>query len=200
MVKQVIQIILALLFLLAVFSLIILGSLGVWKVGVTLSPQITAAIIAGVATVLVSVFSILWSKRSERLREIEQEQRKQKLPIYEEFVAFVLKLILAEKLGNKPVPEKEMIKFMSTFAQKLIVWGADEVLSEYVAFRHMAATGSGLQIAFAVEKLLLAIRKDIGHKNAKLQSGDILRVFINDIDTALLDEEQQKSIPKKTNE
>lgn len=35
------------------------------------------------------------------------------------------------------------------------------------------------------ENLLLAIRKDMGHKNKGLQQGDILSLFINDVDETL---------------
>ena len=38
---------------------------------------------------------------------------------------------------------------------------------------------------FAVERLLLAIRKDVGHKNKNLKQGDLLSIFINDIDSFL---------------
>ena len=38
---------------------------------------------------------------------------------------------------------------------------------------------------FAVERLLLAIRKDVGHKNRNLKQGDLLSIFINDIDSFL---------------
>ena len=32
------------------------------------------------------------------------------------------------------------------------------------------------------EKLLLAIRKELGHSNKGLQQWDVLKVFVNDID------------------
>ena len=38
---------------------------------------------------------------------------------------------------------------------------------------------------FQTEKIFYAIRHDLGHKNKNLERGDILRLFINDIDEVL---------------
>lgn len=178
------QFVFQVLVLLILVALIIGGVWGAWKTITMLSPQVSVALVAGAVTVLVSVFSVLWSKRVERLREIEQEQRRQKTPVYEEFIAFIFKILLAEKLGDEPVTEKEMMRFISGFAQKIMVWGSDEVLQRYAAFRR-AGTTSGVETVLAVEKLLLAIRSDMGHKNKNLKTGDLLSIFINDLDSFL---------------
>jgi hypothetical protein len=39
----------------------------------------------------------------------------------------------------------------------------------------------GFQVLFQVENLLIAIRKDLGHKNVGFKKGTILGLFINDI-------------------
>ena len=165
------------------------GAWAVWKTLTSLSPQVATAIVAGVATLLVSVFSVLWSKRVERLGEIEQEQRKEKIPVYEEFLSLVFRIVLADKLGEGPVPEQDMMKFISVFSQKIIVWGSDDVLKEYATFRRLSAAATAQEAPilnlFAIERLLLAIRRDVGHKNKNLAQGDLLRIFINDIDTFL---------------
>jgi hypothetical protein len=151
-----------------------------------LSPQVSTAVIAGVATVLVSVFSVLWSKRVDRQREIEQEQRKQKIPVYEEFIAFLFRILLTDKFGEEPVTEKEMMKFVSGFAQKILVWGSDDVLAGYASFRRLGNSNtSSVQTVLAIEKLLLAIRADVGHRNKNLKTGDLLSIFINDLDEFL---------------
>ena len=170
---------------------------GIWKIIATLSPQISAAIIAAAATVMVSGFTILLTKKNERLKEIEQEQRKQKVPVYEEFVAFVFKIPLAEKLGEKPVSEKEMMKFVSNFAQKIIVWGSDDVIKACANFRRFAGKGSAGEFMLIVEQLLFAIRADVGYKNKNLQRGDLLSIFINDVDTILVELNSRKEIAEK---
>ena len=41
------------------------------------------------------------------------------------------------------------------------------------------------EILFLTEKLLFAIRRDLGHKNKNLKKGDILSIFVNDIEKYL---------------
>jgi hypothetical protein len=40
------------------------------------------------------------------------------------------------------------------------------------------------------EKLLFAIRKDLGHSNKGLEDGDLLRPFLTDVDEALENRKQ----------
>jgi hypothetical protein len=170
--------------LLVLVGLIVGGAWGAWKVITIPSPQVAATIVAGVVTVLVSVFSVLWSKRVERQREIEQEQRQQKIPVYEEFIAFLFRILLADKLGEQKVTEQEMMKFVSGFAQKIMIWGSDDVLHRYAVFRRMGSA-TGLETVVAVESLLFAIRADVGHRNKNLKTGDLLSIFVNDIESFL---------------
>ena len=179
-------------FLLAIFGLLIIlagATVTVWTIWKTLtsvSPQVGTALVAGMATLLVSVFSVLWSKRVDREREIEQEQRQQKIPVYEDFLSLIFRIVFAEKLGENPVSEQEMLKIFRLFAQKLLVWGSDEVLKEYATWRRITTSSVAQENPvfhlFAIERLLFAIRKDVGHKNKNLKQGDLLSIFVNDID------------------
>jgi hypothetical protein len=58
-----------------------------WRAFADLDPGIAAALVTAAATVLLSVSSLILSKRWEQQREIQQQHRKRKLPIYEEFMA-----------------------------------------------------------------------------------------------------------------
>ena len=49
------------------------------------------------------------------------------------------------------------------------------------------------QMMFAFEDLLFAIRKDLGHSNAGLGRGDLLRGFVNDIDKYLATAESESA-------
>ena len=160
------------------------------------NPTVGAAIIAATGTVLISVFTLVWNRRSERQKEIaqrrweiEQEIRKQKLPIYEELVAFLFEVINTAK-SSKPLTVDEMSKRLVYFTQKTVVWGGDSFLQAFSTFRDGAimqaqATGSQqanpLAMMVNFENLLYAIRADYGHINKGLRQGDLLALFINDI-------------------
>ena len=75
---------------------------------------------------------------------------------------------------------------MVNITQELTIWGSDDMLRAYHTFRvatlsQAAGKATPLQTIFAVEDLLMAIRKDVGHKNKDLKRGSILRLFINDL-------------------
>ena len=92
---------------------------------------------------------------------------------------------MADKAGQKPPNEQEIIKFLQDFTQKLIVWGSDSVLKSFTTFRESLISYSGkeppVESLVLFENYMLEIRRDLGHKNKNLESGDILALFINDI-------------------
>lgn len=159
-----------------------------WITLTSLQKEVTAAIVVASATVLVSVFSLIYSKYWERTREIELEHRTKKIPVYEEFLGFIFRMLFADKLG-KPLTEKETVSFLTKFTQKLLFWGSDAVIEGYSKFRRAALTVDPDNLdpgsLFTIEDLLFAIRRDTGHKNKNLKRGDILALFINDIDKYL---------------
>ena len=75
---------------------------------------------------------------------------------------------------------------MVNITQDLVIWGSDDMLRQFRAFREAtlkqaAGKAQPLETLLAVEDLLMAIRKDAGHKNKGLKRGSILRLFINDL-------------------
>lgn len=146
---------------------------------------IKAAVIGGSATVLVAVLTLTGNARYQSRREIESEHRKQKAEIYEEFMKFMFELLIRDKLKREPATELEIMQFAVRFNQRMIVWGSDEVLHEWIKFRDASQNHSGSDpsnMLKVMEGLLYSIRKDLGHKNKNLGEYDLLRLFINDID------------------
>jgi len=151
----------------------------------TLENQVAAAVAAVSVTALISVASLILSKHYEHKRDIRKEHNRKKSPIYEELIQFMFKVVFAEKAGEKPPTEKEIIKFFSGFNQKLIIWGNDKVIKSFCLFRDRATNMShnvtDPSIMLLFEEVWFAMRKDLGHKDKKIQKGDLLSLFITDI-------------------
>ncbi|MDQ3749949.1 MAG: hypothetical protein M3367_13210 [Acidobacteriota bacterium] len=172
-----------------------------------LSSKVTEAnftTIATLITALISVFGALCvafisyraalkSKQADRQKEIEQELRKQKAPIYEEFSELLFKVLKTSKSGEQ-IPENELLDFIYKFNQKLLVWGGNNVIKEWANFRINTQSENKYAVLIAVEDILLAIREDMGHSNEKLKRGDLLSVFINDIGHVLNEIENEKNL------
>ena len=178
----------ALAFVSFIISLAVLGFTAwlIWKAFASLSSQVAATVIVGIITASASVFAVIKSKRAEHRRDIEQELRKQKAPIYEEFSSFLFKILMTAKTG-KEVSEEEMLQFIVDFNRRLIVWGADSVVKEWSNFKrmHEGTNYPPVMNLIAIERILYAIRTDMGHKNKGMGQGDLLSIFINDVHTHL---------------
>lgn len=147
------------------------------------NPNIIVALIAGTVTVL----GYFITRYFERKRIIEQQIREQKLPVYEEFITFLFNVILGVKKGNH-VTEQEMENFMIAFNKKSIIWLSDESLLAYLKWKSTSNLKNKddmkevLHSFYALEEMFLEFRKDIGHSNKGLKQGDLLSLFINDLE------------------
>ncbi|MBZ5632621.1 MAG: hypothetical protein LAO55_05765 [Acidobacteriia bacterium] len=155
----------------------------------SMKSDIVVAIIAAAATVFVSVLSIVLGKIYESRSIIQKEHREKKIPVYEDLIRFTFRILMGSKTGES-LSEKEMIVLMSEFTQRAMVWGSDEILGAWVKWRRLltddaAVKANPLKAMFLYEELIFTIRRDLGHKNKALVKGDILALFVNDIDQHL---------------
>ena len=71
----------------------------------------------------------------------------------------------------------EMFNDIQKFQKKLMLWGSNRVVKAWIEYRANAGT-DGMNALFYMEKILYAIRKDMGYKN--LGKGKLLSMSIND--------------------
>ncbi len=152
-------------------------------------PTVAAALVAAVATTLVSVATVVYGRYRERRDALDREIREKKIPMYSELVE---ELFAIFKLGTDEEPTAEDSQRLGDFMVKitplLITWASDEVLATWSRYRRRAADLEGAQSLFEPERLLLAIRRDFGHNNKGLAKGDSLGLFVNDIDDYVADQ------------
>lgn len=175
-------------FALAVSTLILWGAVVLvrtfWDAFIQLNPTVAAGLLAAVATVLVSVVSVLYAKHLEQRLALRKEHREKKIPVYEDLIAFIFKVLYSVKPeGKSSMSTKEIIDTHSKLTQKAIVWASDDVVQAFYRFRiaSLHAETDKVGVALAVENLFLAIRRDLGHQNKNLHTGQLLQLFINDL-------------------
>jgi len=149
------------------------------------NPNIIVASIAGSVTII----GYFISRYIERKKVVELQIREQKLPIYEEFVAFLMKMLFDDSYRNLSEDEKskKIMDFMLDFTPKSLLWFSDETLLAIINWRNISqkiSNGEDSTIALkSLENVFFAFRKDVGHANKKINKGDLLSLFITDIDT-----------------
>jgi hypothetical protein len=153
-----------------------------------LDPKIGAALVAGVFTVLVSVFGNLGVKWFEKREELKAELREKKRPVYEDFVKTVFDRFLNPAALGEQIDESddEVIRELQKVNTQIMIWGSAEMAKRWGEYRVNASEPS-VQNMFVFEDLLKKMREDLGHDDTDLQKGDLLRLFINDIDDYLND-------------
>ena len=146
------------------------------------APQLGSAVIGTAGLIFVAVIANIGAKYLERGQQVQQEQRARKAEIYEEFMAFWFKLLTEdEKEDEVEVPEsqKEIESYVRGFTHKLVAWGSEPFLKEYGAFKENIKHNTD-DALLSFEKVLLEIRTDLGYSNKGLQSGDLLKVFLEE--------------------
>jgi len=159
----------------------------IWHLILNAQSEINVAIIAGGFTILLSVITLIIGKYYEKKRDIEQSIRVQKLPVYEELITYFINYLIDSKHIDEREKNDSLVKFLKKQTSKLILWAGPEVLLHWGYFKSSASNlteeeiESGV-ILFQFEELLKVIRKDMGQSNAGLKKGDVLRLFVTDID------------------
>ncbi len=147
--------------------------------------ELSTGLTAGALTIIVSVLSLVLSKYFERKHEVLRKHREKKIPIYEDFLEFWFRLLLADKLGKKPLKDQEISNAMAKFTQNLIIWGSNEVIRAYFNFRQYQLNIKDSILDYVVfnlfENMLFEIRRDLGQKNRNIKENQILGLFINDL-------------------
>lgn len=175
---------LGLLMLLAAVAVLVLAVRAVFSLLASTSPEVFAAVIITSGTILVSVGSLILSNRSQARQQIQQTQRERKAQVYEDMLEFWF-WVLTERDQAPEEERKQRDKaYHSTLPQKLVTWASESVLKEYAATLGPDDLGEDSS-AFDFEKVILAIRRDLGHTNKGLEDGDLLRLFLSGVDEEL---------------
>jgi len=148
-----------------------------------LNSDVAKAVVPAAIAAIVSVLAVVLGKAYEIRASIRKELRDRKVPVYEELVKKLFAIFFAEKRGEPKPTEQDFLLFFTWATEKMTIWGADDVLVKFARFRSVGTDGTNIMFLF--EDLLMAIRKDLGHKNSGFKRGAILRLFINGIDDFL---------------
>jgi hypothetical protein len=153
-----------------------------------LPKEILAACVTAFGTVIGAVIVTVIGKIIEKRFEIEGELREKKAILYEGFMDFFLKTVGSETLGGEKSDEKALIDYFFNMTPKMIAFGSDDIVRRWSYLKRKWSNPEGYlaeNMMWDIEDLWIAMRNDIGHKNKNIKRGDILRLFVNDIDSFL---------------
>lgn len=183
--KQRISLLVGFLVLFGIAGVVLLLFRAGWRQLASAQAPLAAAVVAGSATVLVSILSVVTGKFLENRSKLREEHRQKKVPVYEKLIQFLFQVLFAEKLGEEPLSETKINEFFSEFMPELVIWGDGGVIKSFGDMREFSAqlaeSERAIEVMFLYERVLLEIRRDLGHSPRELRKGDLLRLFITDI-------------------
>jgi len=165
---------------LAIFVVYKLAKLGISAYS-DLDKSVQATAFTAIALVLVAIVTYFANKTIETKKSVEQTIRPKKLELYQGFFDFLLRVLGNEKVITKPT-EKEMMEFFIVSNPQLIAFASNSAIEKWGKLRLSMASEDGVKNLFLLEDLLKEMRKDLGHSATGFHKGDILRLFINDVD------------------
>ena len=173
-------------FWLGLSSTIILSALGltlVWGVGKilwqfldflkTVNAQIAAQIIGTSGTVLAAVIAVVLGQVYSKRRDIREAQRVAKIDTYNAFVKQI-----TDALMDGTPSQIDLKKFYKEFTAKLMLAGSEDVVNAINEWRKSSNTDLK-QNFLALDKLLRALRCDLGHNNRRLEKGALVKLYLN---------------------
>ena len=161
-------------------AVLILVGIGAWLLWVFVTnidsadPSVKAGLIGLLGMFLVALFTNYQTKK----REIDARHFANKREGYTQFIDMLFDFIESSK-NNKKLTEKEMLPKIILFKKALLIWGGPNTIKAWNQFEIKSSDKLAPEKALEeMEKILREIRKDLGHDDSKLESGNLLGLFL----------------------
>lgn len=166
---------------------VLLAIVGLFGWGFIEAVRAEPAVVGVVATAVLGVAGVVWQQRQTEIGRVREAHRGRMMPVYHE----LLKLVW-EQAGQNREPSEEVVEFMRDLKSRQLVLGAPkDMIQAFNRWEREAKVaqenGDNVALVVAWEDLLRAMRRDLGHDDSDLSQGELMRVFIEDIDEFLPD-------------
>ena len=137
--------------------------------------NVKASIFGVLGVLLPAILTNFFTRR----REINARHFSEKRGAYGEIIDIIFDVISSTKSG-KNLPDKALVNKMMVFKKKLMVWGGPEVIESWNEFEIESerAGDDPKKILTAIERVLRAMRKDLGHDDNRLKFGSLFGLLI----------------------
>ena len=135
--------------------------------------QADASIKAGLIGLFGMLSAALVTHYQTKKREINARHFADKREGYMHMIDLLFDLIMSVKKGEE-LSEEVMLKKIMPFKKALIVWGGPQIIEAWNQFEMKSDNGlSPKEMIQEMEKILRAIRKDLGHDDSMLKFGSL---------------------------
>ena len=150
----------------------------------TMDTVIIIALISGTITIfglIVNSMLSLHIKNSESQYKRKAILLKKLEAPYTQFVNMLFDMV-QKKEDAGAIDEEVRSKLLRDMSREIILYGSDKVVKKWVSYKKKAPGFTISEHLLYLEDLLLMIREDMGIKKGELTPGDLLSLFVNDLD------------------
>jgi len=131
--------------------------------------------------VLTPLISFATTRAIEAKKLTGQAALDHKIDLYEGFVDFFVEMMGLG--GDAVLEEAEVVRRMAEMTPAMLIYASNDFLKQWREFKKLSNQGvEGAALVFQMENVLKALRKDLGHSSLMSTKGDILAIFVNDIE------------------
>lgn len=146
-----------------------------------LSKDQALGVVALGSLVLSPLISYATTRAIETRKLTSQAALAHKIELYENFVKFFVEMM---GLSGKPGLNEDQIKVrMASMTPEMMIYASNDFLKQWREFKKLSNSGAaGAAGLFQMENVLKSMRSDLGHSSWLLTKGDVLALFVNDIE------------------
>lgn len=152
----------------------------------TMTSSLDAVILVALITSTITLLNSFYSRYSDNKNKRKEYLNTKREGPYSDFIELINKVTQQGKSGFN-YSDEDMLKDVSSFNSKLILWGSPNVVKKWNDFRKQSSENSVEEntkdTLILIEDVMNEMRKDLGVK--KVKKGNILSIFINDIETVI---------------
>lgn len=149
----------------------------------TADSKLGAAIVTAAATILVGISVAIYSQNRIKTRELQEAHRESKIELYNKFINKLVEVMAGNnELTSTLEPSKQdLVDFMVEYKRDLILRAAPGVIKAQIEYEKTAQNSKGGKALFrSVDKLILEMRKDVGHSNFGMNNMETIQIFLKD--------------------
>ena len=162
----------------AALVVVVLGLVG-WFIFALLKAE--PGIQSGILALIGVTASGIMAHSSAKKREIEARHFAEKREGCKAFIDFMFEMFMAEKLGKKGPPKRELLSKFMEYKKILVTWADADVIKVWNEMETNLVDVDNKtphEIVLILDKLLRAIRKDLGKDDSQLDDGELMSLIL----------------------